>query len=235
MILTGTTISPGIAIGKAFPYHDILTRDVSSYSIKGKDIPYELKRITDSIAAVRKDLYQLARNVSHNISSEDGSIFEAQRIMLEDDEFTYSFDREIHEELVNAEQVAKNVFRRQIERFDGASSEIIRAKADDLRDIYRRVLRSLLGIDTSILADLPQKAIIIARRLLPSDSAILDQKNVEGIIVQEGSIHAHSALLARSLGIPALCTNGKPIDSKFYEAVYSQVTISLSAGPCFIT
>lgn len=211
-ILTGTTISTGIAIGQVFLYHDILTRDVSSYSIKGKDIPYELKRITDSIALVRKDLYQLGRTVSHNISSEDGNIFEAQRLMIEDEEFVYSFEKQIREDLVNAEQVTKNVFRRQIERFDGASNEMIKAKADDLRDIFRKVLRALLGIDTSILGNLPTKAVIIARRLLPSDTVRLDQKNIEGIIVQEGSIHAHSALLARSLGIPALCTDGKEIN-----------------------
>lgn len=209
----GTTLSEGIAIGKAFLYHDILTRDISSYSIVRKDIPYELKRISNAISMVKRDLYTLSRDVSHNISAEDGNIFEAQRFMIEDEEFLYSFEKNLRNELVNAEQVVKNVFRRQIDIFDNSSNEIIKAKADDLRDIFRKVLRSLLGIETSILIKLPKKAVILARRLLPSDTVKIDQKNVEGIIVQEGSIHAHSALLARSLGIPAFCTNGHPIKS----------------------
>jgi phosphoenolpyruvate-protein phosphotransferase len=207
----GTTLSEGIAIGKVFLYHDILTRDISSYSIGSKDVPYELKRISKAITAVKKDLYTLSRTVSHNVSAEDGNIFEAQRLMIEDEEFVYSFEHELRNEYINAEQVAKNVFRRQIARIENSSNEIIKAKADDLRDILRKMLRFLLGIETSILGKLPQNTIVVARRLLPSDTLKLDKNNIEGIIVQEGSIHAHSALLARSLGIPAFCTNGQPI------------------------
>lgn len=216
--IRGTTLSQGIAIGKAFLYHDILTRDISSYGVASKDAPYELKRILNAITAVKNDLYALSRTVSHNISTEDGNIFEAQRLMIEDDEFTYSLEKELRNELINAEQVAKNVFRRQIERIENSSNEIIKAKADDLRDILRKVLRSLLGIETSILGKLPKNAIVVARRLLPSDTVKLDQKNIEGIIVQEGSIHAHSALLARSLGIPAFSTNNQPIKEILHGA-----------------
>jgi len=209
--ISGTMISPGIAVGRAFLYHDVLTRDISSYTISPNDVPYELQRITNAIEEVRKEIYQLSRSVSHNISSEDGNIFEAQRLMIEDHQFLYAFEKELRNELTNAERVVKNVFRRQIELLDGSSNEMIKAKADDLRDIFRKVLHRLLGSEKNILAKLPKNAIIIAKRLLPSDTVKLDQKNIEGIIVEEGSIHAHSALLARSLGIPALCTNGKPI------------------------
>jgi phosphoenolpyruvate-protein phosphotransferase (PTS system enzyme I) len=211
LIINGTILSPGIAIGQAFFYHDILTRDLSSYSITVKDVPYELKRITNAFAEVRKELYELERTVSQNINSKDGSIFKVQRLMMEDEQFVNSFETEMRNELINAEQVAKNVFRRQIDRLDETSSEVTRAKSDDLRDILRKVLRSLVGIETSILRKLPYNAIIVARRLLPSDTVKLDYRNVEGIVVQEGSVHAHSALLARSLGIPAICTNGIPV------------------------
>ena len=216
--IRGTTLSQGISIGKAFLYHDILTRELSSYSVAIKDVPYELKRISNAITAVKKDLYTLSRTVSHNISSENGNIFEAQRLMIGDDEFAYSLEQELRNELINAEQVAKNVFRRKIDIIENSSNEIIKAKADDLRDILRKVLRSLLGIETSILGKLPKNSIVIARRLLPSDTVNFDQKNIEGIIVQEGSIHAHSALLARSLGIPAFCTNGRPIKEIVHKA-----------------
>ena len=211
LILTGTTLSPGIAVGKAFLYHDILTRDVSSYSINGKDVPAELKRITDAFEDVRKELHKLDRTVSQAINTRHGTIFEAQRMMMDDEEFINSFEKEMRDELINAEQVAKNVFRKYIDRFSASTHDSVKAKADDIRDIFRKVLRSLLGIETSILTELPRKTIIIARRLLPSDTVKIDQRNIEGIIVQEGSIHAHSAMLARSLGIPALCTDGRPI------------------------
>jgi phosphotransferase system enzyme I (PtsI) len=212
-VIEGTSLSQGISIGKAFLYHDILTRDISSYSIKGNDVPYEMKRVQNAIVAVRKELYSLSRTATHTIGTADGNVFEAQRLMIEDRQFTSSFEKEMRNELINAEQVAKNIFRKQIERFDGSSNEILQAKADDLRDIFRKMLRSLLGIETNILAKLPRNAIIITRRLLPSDTVMLDRKNTEGILVLEGSVHAHSALLARSIGIPALCSNGEPISS----------------------
>lgn len=202
-------MSTGIAIGKAFIYRDILTRDISSYNISEKNVTHELRRITKALSSVKRDLYKLSRSVSHSMSSKEGSIFEAQRLMLDDNEFTGLFETEMRNELTNAEQVTKNVFRKYINRFENLENEIIKSKTEDLHDILRKMLRHLLGIDTNILARLPENSIIISRRLLPSDTIILDRNHVKGIIVEEGSIHAHSAIIARSLGIPALVTNEK--------------------------
>ncbi len=207
-ILECTSISEGIATGKAFIYRDILTRDISSYSISEKNISHELSRITSALLSVKKDLHKLSHTVSDTISSKEGSIFDAQRMMLEDEAFIDSFETEMKNELINAEQVLKNVFRKQINRFECSENEVFRAKADDLKDILRKLLRNLLGIDMSVLAKLPENSIIISRRLLPSDTIMLDIKNARGIIVEEGSIYSHSAIMARSLGIPALLTNG---------------------------
>lgn len=129
--------------------------------------------------------------------------------MLDDEEFTGLFEIEMKNELTNAEQVTKNVFRKYINRFEGLENEIIKSKSEDLQDILRKILRHLLGIDTNILTRLPENSIILSRRLLPSDTIMLDRNNVKGIIVEEGSTHAHSAIIARSLGIPALLSNDK--------------------------
>ena len=210
--LNGISLSEGIAIGKAFIYNDILTRDVSSYKIARKNIPYELKRIVTAIGDVKKELYKLGRSISHNVSSSDGSIFLAQKAMLEDASFLSEIHTELQKSLMNAEQVVKNVFRRYINRFSDATSETIKAKAGDLRDILRKVLRNLMGINTSVLEKLPANAIVVTRRLLPSDTIHIDKRNVAGIVIQEGSVHSHSALLARSLSIPAACSDGKSLD-----------------------
>ncbi len=209
IIIQCKSMSTGIAIGKAFIYRDILTRDISSYDISEKNVSHELRRITNALSAVRKDLYKLSRSVSHSMSSNEGSIFDAQRLMLDDEEFTGLFETEMKNELTNAEQVTKNVFRKYINRFEGLENEIIRSKSEDLQDILRKILRHLLGIENNILTRLPENSIILSHRLLPSDTIMLDRNNVKGIIVEEGSIHAHSAIIARSLGIPALLSNDK--------------------------
>lgn len=198
-------------MGRAFVYRDVLTRDLNNYKIYEQDLVYELKRLRGSIDSVKKDLYKLSKTVSQNIGSDNASIFDAQRALLDDEQFLNDLESELHNELINAEQVAKNVFRKYILRISASSSEIVRAKAEDLRDIFHKVIRKLTGIDTSVLEKLPANAIVVATRLLPSDTIRLDRRNVAGIIVQEGSVHSHSALLARSLGIPSICMEDQPI------------------------
>jgi phosphotransferase system enzyme I (PtsI) len=202
--LSCIALSEGIGIGKAFIYRDILKNDISFYKISKNDIPYELRRIKRAMNDVTKELFSLERQISQDISSEQGKIFNAQKTILDDPVLMPEFEAGLQDNLINAEQVLRNVFRKYISKFSDSTHERLQAKADDLRDIVRKILRSLLGIDKSALEKLPRNAIVVARRLLPSDTASLDKVNISGIVVQEGSVHSHSALLARSLKIPAV-------------------------------
>jgi phosphotransferase system enzyme I (PtsI) len=205
-------LSQGIAIGDAFVYRTMGMRGLSHYRIEENDLFYEQRRLQGSIESVRKDLYNLSKSVSQNLGPRTAGIFDAQRAMLEDAQFMLDLETELHNELINAEQVARSVFRKYILRISASSNEVVRAKADDLRDIFHKVINKLTGVDSHVLESLPPNAIVVTSQLLPSDTVQLDRRNVAGIIVQEGNVHSHSALLARALGIPSICVHGQPLE-----------------------
>jgi phosphotransferase system enzyme I (PtsI) len=113
-------------------------------------------------------------------------------------------ENELRNELINAEHAVRNVFRKYIYRFLSSGDEMLTARADDLKDLLRKILNVLLGVEKSQLEHVPANSIIVSRRLLPSDTANIDGEHVLGILVKEGSPHSHSAILSRALGIPAL-------------------------------
>lgn len=203
-LLTGQPISSGVALGHAFIYTDILSRDILSYSIEAKETDKEIGRLNESIALVLKDLEKMRLNVKNDFGDSQANIFALHRVLLQDDKLLKELKAELKKELVNAEQVVKNVFRRRIVKLRNAGSEIIRSKTADLEDISRRLLRVLLGYEGNVLEKLPPETVVVAKRLLPSDTVHLKRQSVAGIIVEEGSRYSHSAILSRALGVPAL-------------------------------
>ncbi len=203
-ILKGHSISPGVALGHAFVYTDILSRDILSYSIEAWETDKEIGRLNESIALVLNDLEKMRLAVKNDMGASQSNIFELHRVLLNDDKLLRELKEEIRKELVNAEQVVKNVFRRKIIRLRNAKSEMVRSKTADLEDISRRLLRVLLGYEGNVLGKLSAGTIVVAKRLLPSDTVHLKRQSVEGIIVEEGSNYSHSAILSKALGVPAL-------------------------------
>jgi phosphoenolpyruvate-protein phosphotransferase len=203
-VLTGKSISTGYAIGNAYIYKDILTKDLYFYSIQSHDIEAELKRIKQAFDKVIRDLKKVEKNVKKGIGKNQGDIFQVHAQILKDETLIKDIEKELRSELVNAEHAVRNVFRKWADKFKASKNEATKSKADDLMDISRRVLCSFMGCDVSMLENIPPESIIIAKRLLPSDTVRLNRKNAKGIIVEQGSNVSHSAIIARSLGIPAL-------------------------------
>jgi len=202
--LRGKSISTGYAIGRAYIYKDILTKDLYFYSIQQHDIEAELKRIKQVFGNVIKDLKRVEKNVKKGIGKNQGDIFEVHAQILKDKTLIKEVEEELKNELVNAEHAVRNVFRKWADKFRSSQNERTKSKADDLMDISRRVLCSFMDCDVNMLENIPPESIIIAKRLLPSDTVRLNRKNAKGIIVEQGSNVSHSAIIARSLGIPAL-------------------------------
>jgi phosphoenolpyruvate-protein phosphotransferase len=203
-VLTGKSISTGYTIGNAYIYKDILTKDLYFYSIQGHDIEAELKRIKQVFDKVIRDLKKVEKNVKKGIGKNQGDIFEVHAQILKDKTLIKDIENELKNELVNAEHAVRNVFRKWADKFKNSRNERTKSKADDLMDISRRVLCSFMDCDVSMLENIPPESIIIAKRLLPSDTVRLNRKNAKGIIVEQGSNVSHSAIIARSLGVPAL-------------------------------
>ena len=207
-VLHGQALSSGYAMGKAFVYRDILSRDLLVFELAEDQIPEEMKRIQDAIEFVYKDLQKMKNILSVDISKKYGNIAEAHKMMLKDQAVIEQIDKELKQERLNAEQTVKNVFRQIARRFRESSSDIVASKGDDIDDLCRRIIRVLLGYDKNVLERLPKNSMLVATRLLPSDTVNIKKENVSGIIVEQGTKESHSAILARAIGIPIiLCKN----------------------------
>ncbi|MCB4791887.1 MAG: phosphoenolpyruvate--protein phosphotransferase [Elusimicrobia bacterium] len=210
--ITGTPISGGIAMGKAFLYKDILTREIEFRELKEEEVELEFKRICSALKEVKKDIIKTRDRVEHVLEKKYADIFDAQSVMLSDSQIIKNLEDEIRREKLNAEQIVKIVFKRLENRFKVSENEIIRDKSDDIADLARRLLLTLTGKDADILARLPKGSILVSERLLPSDTVRLNRDNVNAIITEQGSKNSHAALLARSMNVPYIAKTNKSME-----------------------
>ncbi len=203
-IVYGTTISSGLAMGRAVIYTDILLRDHELYTITQKALKEELKRIEMALREVSDDLHCSAQRIEKELNSHMAGIFRAQLAILHDKLLVEEIKAELETELINAEQIIKRVFRKWELRFRQLNDEQMASKADDIVDLSRKILGALIGIHAHTLEHLPAGSIIVARRLLPSDTVFLSRKSTRGIVTEFGGPASHAALLTKEIGVPAL-------------------------------
>src|SRR5690554_840793 len=202
--IKGVSISPGLAIKQAYIYTDVLLRDHEFYTIKSSEMKEEFRRIEQALLDVTKDLALSAERIERELNSQIAGIFFSQAEILKDPELLKELKTELEVNLVNVEQIVKRVFRKWELRFRQIQDEIICCKADDIVDLSRRLIRALTGIHVHTLERLPSGSIIIAKRLLPSDTVFLSRKSAKGIVTESGGPASHAALLTREIGIPAM-------------------------------
>ncbi len=203
-VLKGTVVSEGIACGRPFIYRDILSRELQDYAIEPEEIMAELTRVKKAREIALKELETAEKTVESFFDPSHSEIFQAQAEMLKDPELEKDLTEEVRREMVNAEQALRNVYRRWVGKLRVSKDKTVRARAEDIEDLGRRLLRILLGYETSVLERLPHGTIIVTRCLLPSDTIALDANHAKGIVVEQGSPNSHSAVLARTMGIPAV-------------------------------
>jgi len=208
LVLSGTGVSAGLAKGKAFVYIDVLQREETFYYIGGTEIQAEQARIDKAIVDVREALSTDARRIDRKLDKKSGDIFRAQEVVLCSSSITEELKKTLEVERISAEQVVKTVFRLRARRFREMSDEVLRERADDIDDLSRRLLLSLAGIKAHILEELPANTVLVARRLLPSDTVFLSRRSTVAVLAEFAGPAAHAALLARELGIP--CVGGIP-------------------------
>ena len=208
LTLLGKGVSPGMAEGEALVYIDVLLRDSERYLIGDSQIDEEKARIKKAIDDVRICLTIDARQIEGKLGKHSADIFRAQEAILCDSQVTESMGRVLETEMINAEQVVRTVFRALARRFRDLEDELFRERADDIDDLSRRLLLSLAGIHAHSLENLPANTVLVARRLLPSDTVFLSRSSTVGVLAEFAGPAAHAALLARELGIP--CVGGIP-------------------------
>lgn len=202
--ISGCAIASGLAIGKAFIYQDIFQRNHELYDITKHEVDDEYLRIDQAIKVVIDDLGLTADRIEKELEKDLADIFQVQKAILHDPQLLKEIKKELCIELVNSEQIIKRVFHRWERKFREMENEKFKQRADDVVDIGRRLLRELSGINAHILEDVPEGSILVAKRLLPSDTVFLSRKTTVGSVVEFGGDGSHAALLTREMGVPAV-------------------------------
>src|SRR5437660_6085746 len=203
-IFRGIPVSAGVCRGK------ILVVDRTRPTIDGRkladsQIPEEINRLEKALVLTRQQILEVQRKVSKAMGAQEGSIFDAHLLVLEDRTLLDEVIRVIQEEKVNAEYAFHAVAERYATSLAAIEDDYLRERATDMRDVTTRVLNNLLGREDELdLRHLKDPCIIIAHDLTPSNTAQLDRRNVLGFGTDVGSKISHTAIMARSLRIPAV-------------------------------
>lgn len=199
--MKGTGVSPGIAVGKA-----LLVKE-PDINIERRTIDNEedeLKRLEGALDLVRAQIEGLYGHTRENVGEEEASIFGAHLMILDDPEVFGQIKAKIKEEKVNSEWAIKEVTEMFVKIFDDMDNEFIKERKADLKDVTNRVVKTLLDVEIREYSRLNEEVIIVAEDLTPSDTARMDREKVLGFITEIGGRTSHSAIMARTLEIPAV-------------------------------
>ena len=199
--MNGIGVSPGIALGK------VLIKKESKIEINKSivsDINFELNRLEIAKITGKEQIAKLYDKTLENMGLEEAQIFEAHTMMLDDPEFIGQIEEKIKSEQINAEWAVKEVTDFFINIFSDMDNDYMRERAADLVDVSNRLLKILLGIELTNFSNLDEDVIIIAEDLTPSDTAQLDKDKVLGFITEIGGKTSHTAIMARTLELPAI-------------------------------
>ena len=201
MLKEGIIASPGIAIAKAFVYDKV---EVEVTEKKVDDPEAEVARLQAALEKSKEQILKIKEKAARDLGEEEAEIFEAHAMVLDDPEFVDSITAEINTNGVNAEFAVKTVTDRFFEMFDMMDDPYFSARAADIRDVGTRVLNNVMGVENVDISCLDEDTIIVADDLAPSDTAQMDKARVKGFATNIGSRTSHTAIMARSLEIPAV-------------------------------
>lgn len=200
---TGIPASPGIAVG---PIH-VIARGFSApevYEIDEIEIPDEQKRFESAVNVTKKQLTDLQKRLESLSGNAESEIFEAHVMLLEDKSLLNRVNEAIDRRQQNAEFAFYAVMQNFLEAMRRIPDPYLRERTADIEDVSQRVLRNFLIDDDSDHHQPEGKHILLAYDLSPSDTASMNRRHLLGFATEQGSVNSHTAILARSFGIPAV-------------------------------
>ena len=205
-MLKGIAASDGIAAAKAYM---LVQPDLSFSETTIDDPEAEVNRLNDAVAASKKDLEVIKAKAAENLGEEEAQVFEAHLTILSDPEMLGQISDKIKNDKVNAEAAVKSVTDMFIGMFEAMTDNAyMQERAGDVRDVTKRLLSHLLGVTLPSPALIDEEVVIVAHDLTPSDTAQLDRRYVKGFITDIGGRTSHSAIMSRTLEIPAIVGSG---------------------------
>lgn len=205
-MLKGIAASDGIAAAKAYM---LVQPDLSFSETSIADPEAEIKRLDDAVATSKTELEAIKAKAAENLGAEEAEVFEAHLTILADPELLGQIKDKITSDKVNAEAALKSVTDMFISMFEAMTDNAyMQERASDIRDVTKRILSHLLGVTLPNPALINEEVVIIAHDLTPSDTAQLDRNFVKGFITDIGGRTSHSAIMSRTLEIPAVVGSG---------------------------
>ena len=209
-IYNGKSVFGGIAIGKISVYQK---KEQQVKRVKIEDPDQEMARYEKAKAEGIRQLQGLYDKALREVGEANAAIFEVHQMMMEDDGYNESVENIIRSQGVNAEYAVATTGDNYAQMFSAMDDDYMRERAADVRDISERLLTILNGEDTSSV-DADEPKIIVAEDLAPSETVQLDKDKVLSFVTVKGSLNSHTAILARTMAIPALVNTSMSLESE---------------------
>ena len=206
-MISGILASPGIAFGKAL----LLKEDeivIDRKKISADSVDEEVERFIDGRAKASAQLEAIKTKAGETFGEEKEAIFEGHIMLLEDEELEQEIIALIKDKHMTADAAANEVIEGQATALEELDDEYLKERAANVRDIGKRLLRNILGLNIIDLGAIQDEVILVAKDLTPSETAQLNLKKVLGFITDIGGRTSHTSIMARSLELPAIVGTG---------------------------
>jgi phosphotransferase system enzyme I (PtsI) len=201
--LRGISVSPGIAIGPVFAYHDDRPA-IPEYEVEIERLASEMDRFNAAVEKAKGEIQELKQKAETEVSDRSTSLLDSHLLMLEDPEFLKAVKQKLQDHRKNIEWVLYRAVRDIIEQLNATNQEYFQERGADVQDVAKRVLNHLLYRDQVSLADISEEVILVAHDLLPSEAIAMNKRMVRAIAMDASGKTSHTAILARSFEIPAV-------------------------------
>ena len=200
-LINGIAASDGVAIAKAYL---LVEPDLSFTNEKITDIDAEINKFKNAVEASKIELTKIRNNAEKQLGADKAAIFDAHLLVLDDPELIQPIEDKISNEKVNAPQALNEVTSQFITIFESMDNEYMKERAADIRDVSQRLLAHILGVELPNPSIIDESVVIVGNDLTPSDTAQLNKDFVQGFVTNIGGRTSHSAIMSRSLEIPAV-------------------------------
>ncbi|QIK57665.1 phosphoenolpyruvate--protein phosphotransferase [Erysipelothrix sp. HDW6A] len=207
-MIKGIAASAGISVSKVFK----LQHPVVNVERREANVDEEIKKLADAITATQNDIEAIKANAVGRLADEELAIFDAHLMVTQDPEFVGQIEEVIKSENVNAEFAVNQIASTFIGMFESMDDPYFRERAADIKDVTYRIQTHVLGLIIPDLTTINEEVVIVAEDLTPSDTAQLNRDFVKGFATEIGGRTSHSAIMARSLEIPAVVGAGALLD-----------------------
>jgi phosphotransferase system enzyme I (PtsI) len=201
--IKGIAAASGISIGPAYKIgkEELV---IPRQAITQEEIPLQIQLFEEALIQTRREIVELQRRIATDMGQEQAEIFDAHLLVLEDRMLIEEVISRLKKELLSVAFIFSEVLKKYIDVFSRIEDEYLKERAADINDVGKRILRNLLGKERKTLEDLKEKVVVVAHDLSPSDTASMHKKGVCGFVTDIGGKTSHTAIMAKSLEIPAV-------------------------------